>query len=59
MVLFDEFNDVVVGDDFFVVVVDNATEFDDLRILSCLVLESLYSINDLGSNSGAVFFRGH
>ena len=59
MVLFDELNDVVVGNDFFVVVVDNAAEFDDFWILSSLVLESLYSFDDLGSNSGAVFFRRH
>ena len=59
LVLFDEIACLVVRNDFFVIVVDEALELDELGFLGKFLVALLDLLDDLCANSRTVFTRRH
>ena len=59
LVVFNEFNDLVVGDDFLVLVIDDALEFDNFRVAFRLGDVVVDNADDFGVVAAAVFVGWH
>ena len=59
LIFFNVVNNVIVCNDFFIVVVDLASKFDQFWVLLQLLLGCSYAPQDLGTHSCTVFLWWH
>ena len=59
IVVFDKVDDVVICDNFIVLVVDSAFETNEVRVVLHSLFVFVYSLDDLGTVSRSVFSWGH